>query len=149
MTKRVSRESHTPGTVPDAKRRLAHEAPDAASLHGAQDVPGSFGQDARRLEELFVPERTEDYLLRLHSRFNRRIVEHIAPHDLQSRMFDAKGRWIANKRRYYVSPLQCLRDELASRSARCSHDQDSSGILVRHGMSAGDGRAESPAGEAE
>ena len=119
------------------------------SLHGAQDVPRAFGQDARRLEEPFVSERTEDHFLRLHRRFDRRIIEHIAPDDVQARMFDAKCRWIANERGHRVSPLQCLRDQLASRSAGRSHDQDACGILFRHGVCAADRGAEAPASEAE
>src|ERR1700737_2280697 len=93
--------------------------------------------------------RTEDHFLRLHGRFDRRIVEHIAPHDVQSWMFDAKCRWIANERCDRVSPLQCLRDELASRSASRSHDQDPCGILFRHGMRAADRGAKAATSEAE
>ena len=96
-----------------------------------------------------MAERTEDHFLRLHGRFNRRIIEYIASHDVQARMLDAKCRWTAHERCHCVSPLQCLRDELASRSARRSHDQDAGGILFRHGAYASDRGAEAPASEAE
>jgi hypothetical protein len=97
----------------------------------------------------FVAERTEDYFLRLHGSFNRRIVQHIGPYDVQSRMFDAKSRRICEQTRLLPCPRSnACATSWRSRSARCSHDQDSCGILVRHGMAAVDGRAESPAGQA-
>src|SRR5207245_738646 len=77
-------DTHTPGTVPDAEGRLADEALNAVSLHRLQHVPRALRQDTTRPKESPVPERGDDRVLTAHRRFDRPVVEHIAPHDGES-----------------------------------------------------------------
>src|SRR5438128_5479664 len=54
---------HTSRTVPNAKRSLANKARHAVSLHSAQKVAGSFGQDTSWIKVLLVAKRRDHRVL--------------------------------------------------------------------------------------
>ena len=115
-------ETHASRRVSDTQRCLAHEAPNALIFHRAQDVVRSSRQNTRWLEESLVSERADDGLLTLHSRLDRRVVEHIPAHDAEARMHDFERQRVAGERRDDMTAFERLRDQLATGAAGRSHD---------------------------
>ena len=108
----------------DTQRRFANEPRHVAGVHRLQNIAHPVRLNPVRIKETLMPQRAEHRALPSHGRFHRRVIKDVASRDAEIRMRHVELGGITDECRHLVSLLERLLDQLPTRCAGGSDNQN-------------------------